>query len=48
MGEIGAIMDSPWAIGGGAITIGVLTCWALCRTGPPLSPSNPDDTVSQP
>jgi hypothetical protein len=38
---LGAIMDSPWAIGGGAIAIGVLTCWALCRSGAPLSPKDP-------
>jgi hypothetical protein len=38
---IGAVMDSPWAIGAGTIAIGVLTCWALCRSGAPLSPRDP-------
>jgi hypothetical protein len=38
---IGAVMDSPWAIGAGAVAIGVLTCWALCRSGAPLSPKDP-------
>jgi hypothetical protein len=34
-------LDSPWAIGaGGAVIIGV-TCWALCRSGKPLSPHTP-------
>jgi hypothetical protein len=37
----GALMNSPWARGAGIVGIGVLTCWALCRGGPPLSPSNP-------
>jgi hypothetical protein len=39
--EVGAIMDSPWAIGASTIAIGVLTCWALCRSGAPLSPKDP-------
>jgi hypothetical protein len=32
-------LDSPWAIGIGAVAIGVVTCWALCRGGEPASPS---------
>jgi hypothetical protein len=35
----GNIMNSPWAIGAGAVGIGVLTCFALCRTPQPVSPS---------
>jgi len=38
---IGAIMNSPYAIGGGIVGIGVLTCWALCRSGNPISPTDP-------
>ena len=38
---IGAIMNSPYAIGGGIVGIGVLTCWALCRSGNPISPTGP-------
>jgi hypothetical protein len=38
---IGAIMDSPWVIGAGAGAIITLTCWALCRSGAPLSPKDP-------
>jgi hypothetical protein len=37
----GAIMNSPWARGAGIIGIGVLTCWALCRSDEPISPSGP-------
>jgi len=37
----GAIMNSPWAVGGGAAGIGVLMCWALCRGDDPISPSRP-------
>jgi hypothetical protein len=36
-----AILNSPWAIGAGIVAIGVLTCWALCRGGGPVSPSKP-------
>ena len=36
-----AILNSPYAIGAGLATIGVLTCWALCRSGNPISPTNP-------
>jgi hypothetical protein len=38
---IGPILDSPWAIGAGITAIGVLTCWALCRSGQPVSPTGP-------
>jgi hypothetical protein len=37
----GAIMNSPWAKGAGIVGIGVLTCWALCRSDDPVSPSQP-------
>lgn len=37
----GAIMNSPWAPLGGVVTIGGLTCWALCRGDNPISPSLP-------
>jgi hypothetical protein len=37
----GAILNSPWARGTGIIAIGVLTCWALCREGEPVSPDKP-------
>jgi hypothetical protein len=37
----GAIMNSPYAIGAGIVTIGVLTCWALCRSDDPISPTTP-------
>jgi hypothetical protein len=35
------ILDSIWAKGVGLGAIGVLTCWALCRSGAPVSPSDP-------
>jgi len=34
-----ATLDTPWAIGIGAVAAGVITCWALCRGGEPVSPS---------
>jgi hypothetical protein len=37
----GPILNSPWAIGAGAVAIGVLTCWALCRRSDPISPDVP-------
>lgn len=37
----GAILNSPWAIGGGAIIVGGITCYALCRGSAPISPSGP-------
>jgi hypothetical protein len=37
----GAIMNSLWARGAGLAAIGVLTCWALCQSDDPLSPSTP-------
>ncbi len=37
----GAIMNSPWAKGAGLVGIGVLTCWALCRSDDPVSPTHP-------
>jgi hypothetical protein len=39
---VGAILNSPWAIGSGAAAITALTCWALCLNGPnPVSPKAP-------
>jgi hypothetical protein len=37
----GAILNSPWAIGGGTIVVGGLTCWVLCQSSTPASPSVP-------
>jgi ribosomal protein L32E len=37
----GAILNSVWAKGAGLAVIGVLTCWALCRSGNPISPDTP-------
>jgi|SRR5580658_612761 hypothetical protein len=37
----GTMLDSPWAVGIGAAAIGIITCWALCRGGAPVSPSKP-------
>jgi len=37
----GAILNSPWAIAAGAVAVGVLTCWALCRGDNPISPVIP-------
>jgi hypothetical protein len=37
----GAILNSPYVKWPTLVGIGVLTCWALCRTSNPLSPSNP-------
>ena len=37
----GAIMNSPYAIGIGAGAIVGLTCWALCRSDQPASPTKP-------
>jgi hypothetical protein len=39
VGAATATLDAPWAIGIGAVAIGVITCWALCRGGEPVSPS---------
>ena len=36
-----AILNSTWAKGAGAVAIGVITCYALCRGGNPVSPSMP-------
>jgi hypothetical protein len=38
---IGPIMNSPWAIGTGAVAIGVITCFALCQNDNPVSPAKP-------
>jgi len=34
-----AILNTTWAKGVGITTIGILTCWALCRGDEPVSPS---------
>jgi hypothetical protein len=36
-----AILNSTWAKGAGIATIGILTCWALCRGDDPISPAKP-------
>jgi hypothetical protein len=33
------ILNTTWAKGAGIATIGILTCWALCRGDEPVSPS---------
>jgi hypothetical protein len=38
---LGALMNSPYAIWGGTAVIGAVTCWVLCRTDNPASPSKP-------
>jgi len=37
----GGIMNSPWAIGGGAIAIGAVTTWVLVQNDNPASPAKP-------
>lgn len=37
----GAILNSPWARGAGIAAVGVITCYALCRNGNPVSPDKP-------
>jgi hypothetical protein len=41
MPGLGAALNSPWAVATGVTVIGVLTCWALCRSGNPASPARP-------
>lgn len=36
-----AILNSPWAIAAGAGAVGLITCWALCRSDNPVSPDHP-------
>ena len=39
---VGAVMNSPWAIGAGIAGIAVLTCFGrLCRDDDPISPTKP-------
>lgn len=38
---VGAILNSPWAVGAAAAIVGTVTCFALCRTDDPLSPHKP-------
>lgn len=33
------ILNSTWARGAGIATIGIITCWALCRGAVPVSPT---------
>jgi hypothetical protein len=37
----GAIMNSPWVIGGGAVAVGVIACFGLCHSDDPISPTTP-------
>lgn len=37
----GGILNSPWAVGGGAIAVAGLTAWVLTRSDNPASPSKP-------
>ena len=37
----GPLLNSPWAIGAGAVAVGALTCFALCRDPEPVSPDTP-------
>jgi hypothetical protein len=40
-GATGGILNSPYAVGTAAIIAGVITCWSLCRSDDPASPSSP-------
>lgn len=40
-GATGGILSSPYAVGTGFAVVGVITCWALCRSDDPPSPSSP-------
>ena len=37
----GPLLNSPWAKLTGGVAVAVVTCWALCRSDDPLSPSTP-------
>jgi hypothetical protein len=37
----GAILNSPWAVGTGAIGVAVLMCFGLCHDDDPMSPTKP-------
>jgi hypothetical protein len=37
----GPILDSPWAIGAGFVAVSIITCYALCQGGNPISPTSP-------
>jgi hypothetical protein len=41
VGATGGILNSPYALGAGAAAVIGLTCWALCRSDNPASPSIP-------
>ena len=36
------ILDSPYTLGAALGVVGGLTCWALCRSDDPISPSTPN------
>jgi hypothetical protein len=36
-----AILNNVWTVRAGAVAIGILTCWALCRGDDPISPDKP-------
>lgn len=38
---IGAILNSPWAVGAGGLAIVAITCFALCQNDNPVSPAKP-------
>jgi hypothetical protein len=40
-GASGDFLNSPYAVGAGVAAVIGLTCWALCRSDNPLSPSMP-------
>jgi hypothetical protein len=37
----GAILNSPWAIGTGAVIVGTIACLGLCHDDDPVSPAKP-------
>jgi hypothetical protein len=38
---IGAVLNSPWAVGLGAAGVVTIMCYALCQTSDPMSPTRP-------
>jgi hypothetical protein len=41
LGADGPFLNSVWAKVAGIVAVGVITCYALCRTGEPMSPDKP-------
>jgi|HubBroStandDraft_6_1064221.scaffolds.fasta_scaffold248700_2 hypothetical protein len=41
-GATGGILNSPWAVGGGAIAIGGVVTWVLLKNDNPASPAKPN------